>query len=72
MARSHPIDERLDDLEIDVGFEQGEANLAERSLDVLGRQPRIAAKRLENVLQPRAEGLEHGPLTCSTVNAYRS
>ena len=53
-AVADTIDERLDDLEIDVGFEQREPNLAERRLDVLGRQPHLAAERLENVLQSPA------------------
>ena len=59
-AIADAIDERLDDLEVDVGFEQRQPNLAERRLDVLGRQPRLAAKSLENVLQACAERLEHG------------
>ena len=49
-AIAHAVDERLDDLEIDVGFEQREANLAERRLHVLGSQPCLAPKGLENVL----------------------
>ena len=57
---AHAVDERLDDLEVDVGFEQREPNLAQRRLDVLRRQPRLAAQRLENVLEACAEGLEHG------------
>ena len=36
---AHAIDERLDDLEIDVGFEQRETDLAKGRFDVLGRQP---------------------------------
>ena len=32
-AIAHAIDERLDDLEVDVGFEQRQANLAEHSLN---------------------------------------
>ena len=71
-AIADPVDEGLDDLEVDVGFEQREADLAERRLDVLRRQLRLAAKRLEHVLQACAEGIEHRPLTCSTVNVYRS
>ena len=67
-----PVDERLDDLEVDVGFEQREPNLAQRGLDVLRRQPRFAPERLEHVLETCAEGLEHGPLTHSTANAYRN
>ena len=31
---AHAIDERLDDLEVDVGFEQRQPNLAQRRLDV--------------------------------------
>ena len=39
---AHAVDERLDDLEVDVGFEQREPDLAQRGLDVLRRQPRLA------------------------------
>src|SRR5207247_6886728 len=58
-AVADTVDERFDDLEIDVGFEQRETNFAERGLDVRFRQPRLAAKRLEHVLEAFAEGLEH-------------
>ena len=58
-AIADAVDERLDDLEIDVGFEQGETNLAKRGLDRLRCQPELAAKRFENVLQACAEGVEH-------------
>jgi hypothetical protein len=53
------IDERLHDLEIDVGFEQRQPDFAEGSLDVLGCQPRLSAKAFEDVLESCAEGLEH-------------
>ena len=56
---ANTVDERLDDLEVDVGFEQREANLAQRGLDVLFRQPPLAAERLENVLEATAEGIKH-------------
>jgi hypothetical protein len=69
---AHAIDERLDDLEVDVRFEQREPNLAQAHFDVLRRQPGLAPKRLENVLKACAEGLEHVPLTCSIANPYRS
>ena len=49
-AIADPVDERLDDLEIDVGFEQRETDLPKRSLHVLGSQPRLTPKGLENVL----------------------
>ena len=58
---AHAVDERLDDLEVDVGFEQRQPDLAQRGLDVLGRQPRLAAERLEDVLETCAEGVEHDP-----------
>ena len=48
---AHAIDERLDDLEVDVGLEQRQPDLAQRRLDGLFGEPRLAAKRLEDVLQ---------------------
>ena len=56
----HAVDERLDDLEIDVGFEQRETDLAERGLHVLRRQPCLAPQGLEDVLKAITERLEHG------------
>src|SRR5205085_2878164 len=53
------VDEGLDDLEVDVGFEQREADLAKGRLDVLRRQPRFAAERLEDVLEAIGKGIEH-------------
>ncbi|MGC4080545.1 MAG: hypothetical protein QM736_00105 [Vicinamibacterales bacterium] len=44
---AYVIDKRLDDLEVDVGFEKRETNLAQRGFDVLGRQPPLACQRLE-------------------------
>jgi hypothetical protein len=58
-AVAHAIDERLDDLEVDVGLEERETDLAQRSLDVLGRQFRFAAKRFERILETRSQGFEH-------------
>ncbi len=54
------VDEGADDLEVDVGFEQRHANLAERLLDVLLRQPAAAAQLVEDGLQSRTQGIEHG------------
>jgi hypothetical protein len=59
-AIAHPIDERLDDLEVDVSFEQRQADFPQRRFDVFGRQPPLPAQRFEDVLQACAEGLEHG------------
>src|SRR5216684_3158689 len=71
-AIAHAVDERPDDLEVDVGFEQRESNLAQRSLDVLRRQPRFSPERLERILEACGERLEHGPLTHTTANLYRN
>ena len=54
-AIAHAVDERLDDLEVDVRFEQRHADLAQRRLDGLLRQASFAAKRAENPLQSIAE-----------------
>jgi hypothetical protein len=56
----HPVDEGADDLEVDVGFEERQANLAQRLLDVLLRQPTAAAELVEDGLQSRTQGIEHG------------
>ncbi len=57
--RPNPIDERLDDAEVDVRFEQREPNLPQRDIDGRLGQPRLAAERLEDVLQAGAERFEH-------------
>ena len=54
------IDERLDDLEVDVSFKQRQPDFSQRGLDMFGREPDLAAQRLENILNARAERLEHG------------
>jgi hypothetical protein len=54
-AIADAIDEGLHDLEVHVGFEQGETDLPERSFDRLLRQPRVAAERTENALKAVAE-----------------
>src|SRR5262249_17884181 len=68
---AHPVDESLDDLEIDVRFEKREANLAQGGLDVLRREPSLASQRLEDILEAIAQGVEHAALNLSTVNHYR-
>src|SRR4030095_2652540 len=64
---ANTIDERLDDLEVDVGLEQRETDLAQRRLDMLRGQPDLAAEAFECALNPVADRLEHGwtggPLT---------
>src|SRR5438094_740588 len=71
-AIADAVDEGLDDLEIDVGLEQREPDLAQCGFDQVFREPPLPAKGPENVLQACAEGVKHWPLTCSSANAYRS
>ena len=59
-AIAHPIDERLDDLQVDVGLEQRGADVAQHALGRLGGEADIAPQRLEDVLEPGAQGVEHG------------
>ena len=58
-------DEVLDDLEVDVGLEQGEADLAHGGIDVGLADPAAAGQVAERLAQPLAEGVEHGPGTDS-------
>ena len=53
-------DELLDDLEVDVGLEQGEADLAHRLVDGVLVQPPGAAEIAQGRLEPVGEGIEHG------------
>ena len=64
---AHAIHKGLDDLEVDVGFEQGEPNLSKRGLDALRRQRRLAAERFEDVLKACAERIEHRYLVAFSV-----
>ena len=54
-------DEVLDDLEVDVGLEQGQADLAHGGVDVGFADPAAAGQVAERLAQPVAEGVEHGP-----------
>ena len=56
---AHALDERLDDAEVDVRFEQRQPDLAQRRVDRRFGQPGFAAEGLEDVLQAGAERLEH-------------
>ena len=59
-AIADAIDERLDDLQVDVGFEQRGADVAQHALGRLGGEADVAPQRLEDVLEPGAQGVEHG------------
>ena len=54
------VDEPLDDLEVDVGLEEGEAHLAEGLDDILLRQPAVSAEPVENTREATSQAVEHG------------
>ncbi len=54
-AVADAVGERLDDLEVDVRFEQRHADFAKRRLDGRFAQAGLAAQRPEDVLQPGAQ-----------------
>src|SRR6266508_4574147 len=58
-ALLHPVDERLDDRDVHVGLEQGDADLACDLVDVLVAQPTAAAQALEDAVEPVGEGVKH-------------
>ena len=55
-----PGDEVLDDLEVDVGLEEGEPDLAHGGVHVGLADPAAAGQVAERLSQPLAEGVEHG------------
>ena len=55
-----PGDEVRDDLEVDVGLEQGEADLAHGGVDVGLAHPAAAGQVAEGLAQALAQGVEHG------------
>ena len=55
-----PGDEVLDDLEVDVGLEQRQADLAHRGVDVGLADAAAAGQAGEGLAQALAEGVEHG------------
>jgi len=58
--RLDPVDEVLDDLEADVGGEEGAADLLEALFDVGLGEAALAGKLPEDAAQGFAQGLEHG------------
>ena len=65
-------DEVLDDLEVDVGLEQGEADLAHGGIDVGLADPAAAGQVAEGRSQALAEGVEHGPIRTPVVVVDRA
>ena len=59
-ALAHRADELLDDLEVDVGLEEREADLARRARDRLLVEARAAPEVADGVLEPVGERVEHG------------
>src|SRR5262249_32694374 len=59
-ALAHPVDEAADDLEVDVGFEQREPDLAHRARDRLVVELALAAQVAEGTAQAVGKGVEHG------------
>ena len=59
-ALADPGDEALDDREVDVGLEQGEADLAQDLVDVGLAEPPLAAEAPEDAVEAVGECLEHG------------
>ena len=59
-VRLHARDEVLDDLEVDVGLEEREPDLAHRLVDGVLVQPLGAAEVTQGRLEPVGEGIEHG------------
>ena len=59
------FDEVAGDVEVDVGFEQGDADLAEGFVDVLVGEGALAAEGLEGALEFFGESFKHGYLQFS-------
>ena len=57
---AHLVDERLDDLEVDVGFEQRHADFPQGDFHRLRRQAHLSPEVGEDVLEAVAERVEHG------------
>jgi hypothetical protein len=62
-------DEVVSDSEVDVGFEEGPADLAEAFADVVGGQPAAAAELAERILQTALDRIKHAEPTgrCAMV-----
>ena len=56
-----PRDEVLDDLEVDVSLEEGQAHLAHGGIDIGLADPASTGQVAKRLAQPFAECVEHGP-----------
>ena len=68
-ALAHGGDEVLDDLEVDVGFEQRAAHLAHRVVDVLLGQAALAGEAGEGFVEAIGQGFKHGDPCYGAVRA---
>jgi hypothetical protein len=62
-ARAHALEELLHDPEVDVGFEQREADVAERRVHLALVEGAVAAEGPEHALELFAERVEQGNTT---------
>jgi hypothetical protein len=58
-AVAHPVDEGLDDLEVDVGLEQRQPDLPQGGFDGLLRETHLTPEAAKHVLEARTERIEH-------------
>ena len=56
---AHPVDERLDDAEVDVRFEQRQPDLAQRGVDGRFGEACLTPERPEDPLQTLTQRLQH-------------
>ena len=61
------------DLEVDVGLEQRQADLAHGRVDVFGSELAVAPQALHDALQAVGERIEHAPsLPCRVIARVRA
>ena len=53
------LDEVADDLDVDVGLEQGEPDLAQRLFDIALGDPALAPELFENAVEAIAQRVKH-------------
>ena len=65
----HPGDQALHDPDVDVGLEEGEADLATHLVDVLLGEATAAAEAGEDAVEAVGEGVEHGAVMATGAGA---
>ena len=69
---AHPVDKRLDHLEVDVGFEQRQANLSQGRLDRGLGEASFSTNGAEDVLQAATERVEHHGVWAPAISSGRA